>query len=75
MEKIILENCHSTSWFRLISSGCGGKGRLQLCYICVIKLILHAIFIEEVLHAEYASRQELPEMSPPAQSCGGLGAV
>lgn len=75
MEKITLENCHNTSWFRLISSGCGGKGGLQLCYICVVKLISHAIFIKEVLHAEYASRQELPEMSPPAQSCGGLGAV
>lgn len=59
--------------FTVILFGWGGKGKLQLH--CIVKLILHAIFIIQLLNAAYAPCQELSQMLPPAQNFSVLEAV
>lgn len=73
MKKTVFENwCNSflidSHLFFLV----GGKWKLQL--YCIVKLILHAIFIQ-LLNAACASCQELSPISPPAQNFNVLEAV
>lgn len=73
METVTLENWHKVFWFRLIIFGWGGKTAVVLYLYC--KVDLCALFVMQLLNAASASCQELPKMSPLAQSLSVLEAV